>query len=320
MRRFPFLLAAATAAMLLSCDSGEGSFTMSFNWETPPDGKVWIWVRVEERTEATQTGPILASAGPVEYETGKEAALEMPEVSNGANRYVIAEVRESTNANQPVLYYGISDPFELVAGKHTHVDVAMELQTPEAKAVEAKAWLEFAGKTKETVGVSDLHNATVVLESANAVSVVIANDASFAADTQELPLNTATKMVMVCEEEEKDGLTWDICRLDGWDLAPEGELQDQQYTVFVKFVDQYGYESQVYRASVVLDSQGPQVLLGTLTPPITHPGADVVVSVTFHEALAETPKAGILTVKPDLPENSQVAGPTVDYLVILTEC
>jgi len=286
-----------------------GSFSMSFSWDTAPAAKVWIWVRVEERTDPTVAGKFLASAGPEAYELGESVSLAMSEVTNCDNRYVVAEVREGANPGLPILYYGISEPFSLAAGKHTHVDVPMVMQVPEALSMEASVELLFGGEIRARVGLTEIVDATLSTGSVNAVSIVLANDASLSANATEVALDDPD--AISCSEEEEAATTWDLCTLTGWDLTAEldGELADQQYTLFVKFVDRYGYESGVYRASVVLDSQGPLVLLASLTPAVAHPGADVFLSVTFHEPLAEQDGFATLHISPLLPPGSALAGP-----------
>ena len=305
MKRVAFVLKVLSALFLVSCGQDPGSFSMSFAWDKPPEGKVWFWVRVEERVDATQSGPILASAGPESYEDGESLTLAMGDVANGKNRYVIAEVRDGDNTILPIIYYGISDQFELAPGVHTHVDVSMVLQAPEVESVESSVALEFDGETLDQVGLNEIHDATIVTRSVHALSVVLANDAGFSANQTEVDLNTHDNIQ--CEtEDDADGLTWDVCFYSGWDLAPEGESKDQEYTVFAKFVDQNGYESHVYRASVFLDSQGPQVLLGSLTPAVAFPGADVYLSISFHEEAMQGSLS--VEVEPALPEDS-VFGP-----------
>ena len=98
--------------------------SMSFTWDPVPEGTVWIWVRIEERVDVETAGKILASAGPESYNYGESFALERDQVPNGDNRYVVAEVREGANPNLAVLYYGVSKPFPMRAGEHTHGSVA----------------------------------------------------------------------------------------------------------------------------------------------------------------------------------------------------
>ena len=296
----------------LPCGCGvqkeSGSFSISISWDSPPVGEVWIWTRVEERSTPTEAGKILASQGPQSYELGDSLALEMTGVTNGSNRCIVAEVRGGANSSLPILYYGLSESFTLEAGKQTHVDVPMALLVPEAQAIEATLELAFGEEARETASAAEIKHATISTRSVQALSILLANDASFSANAMELSLDGEG---VSCVQEEEDGLTWDVCQIAEWDRTAglPADKADQQYTLFARFVDRYGYESSVYRASVVLDSQGPLVLLSSLTPMTTHPGADVFLSVTFHEALAEGEDSAALHVSPPLPEGSAIEGP-----------
>lgn len=133
---------------------------MSISWDSPPEGEVWLWVRVEERTAPTTSGKILASEGPEAYVYGDSVSLLMEGVGNGANRYIVAEVREGANPGLPILYFGVSNSFTLAAGQHTHVDVPMIMQVPEAQAMEASVELLFGGEIRGQVGVAEISDAT----------------------------------------------------------------------------------------------------------------------------------------------------------------
>jgi len=296
-------------AFLSSCGRDSGSFSMSVSWDRPPEGKVWIWSRVEERPDATQSGLILASAGPEAYEHGDAISLAMSGVTNGDNRRIVVEVREGANPSLAILYYGISEPFSLAPGEHTHVDVPLTLQIPEAAAVKASVELLFDGQHLEQVGSGQIVAATIRTRSANAATIMVANDASFSANVSEFSLDDGD--AVTCEEEEGDGATWDVCRVDDWDMTAglEEEPGDGRYAIFIKFLDRYGYESPVHRASVMLDSQGPLALLASVSPAVARPGTEVLVSITFHELLAEGDGGGTLHVSPELPAGSQSTGP-----------
>ena len=200
----------ATVVLLgLSCGQEPGSFTMSFSWKKAPDGQVWVWVRVEERADGTQSGPILASAGPETYIYGDSVTVAMNDVANGKNRYIIAEVRDGANPNLPIMYYGISEPFDLAPGMHNHIKIPMELQIPEAQSVTASISLEFDGKLMDQVGLNEIHVATIMTRSVRAKSIVLANDASFSVNQTQVDLVTGGKME--CGTEEKGDMTWDVC-------------------------------------------------------------------------------------------------------------
>lgn len=269
--RLLFVLLSAAA---FSCGQAPGSFAISFTWDIPPAATVWVWVRVEERLDPEEPGPILASAGPEARENESSLSLGMDSVAHGKNRVVIVEVRDGPSPNQPVIYYGFSQPFELAPGRHVDVEVPLVLQLPESDLYDAEVLLLFDGAARPKVTPLQASAATVRTRSAGAVSAVLANDASFELNRTDLLL--ADGQAAACVEEEVEGIVWTVCEIPGWDLtAGFAEIVDQQYTLFVRFVDRYGYESQVYKASVEVDSQPPIPLVGWLSAPVVAPASAV---------------------------------------------
>ena len=285
---------------LLSCSLSDepGRFSMSFKCDTPPDGEIFLWVRVEERVASATSGPILASAGPSSYVHGEPFELTMDSVANGDDRVIVVEAREGESAGLPVLYYGLSEPFSLSPGMNVAVDVPMELQTPEADEMEASVTLEFEEGPLATVNKAQLEFAHLVTRSTGAVKIVAANDASFTAGLQTWELGTEH---FPCEKEEDgDGVLWDVCTSSEWNLL-EGlpSEADGLYTVFVKFVDKNGYESQVYKSAVELDTQAPLVVAASASPEVVAGGATLALTVSFHEELHPDPTMLQLWVEPE---------------------
>ena len=314
VQRFkPALTIPALASLLLLSACGSmtepGTVAMSFSWETPPVGEVWIWVQVEERSEIEQAGPILASVGPAAYTHGEVLALGLGQVPNGKNRVVVVEVREGASEGLPVLFYGLSAAFSVEPGRDTVVDIPLALQPPETQAHEPELSLLFDGKVEDTVGVASLARATIRTRSAAALSVTLANDASFSANLTTISLADAD--AIACEKEEVAGVEWDECEIRDWNLgAGLGEtLTDGLYSVYVKFQDRYGYESQVYKASVMFDSLPPQVLIASITPAVAHADEWVYLNVSFHEPLGEGQGDAILTISPDGDGAPAFSGP-----------
>ncbi len=205
-----------------------GSVSLLLEWDPPPTEKVYVWVRVEERADVKQPGPILSSTGPAEYTPGEPQDLTLNEVPNGEDRVVVVEVREAANANLRVLYYGISEPFTLDPGKDTVVDVPVKLKAPESEVSGASVKLLFGGVEKEAVGPGEIGSATLRTRSRGATSLVVANDASFSSN-----LRTVALAQLACTSEKADGETWDLCDLEGWDLtAGSGQEGDGLYWVF----------------------------------------------------------------------------------------
>jgi hypothetical protein len=290
-----------------ACGQEPGTFSMSFTWDQPPPGTVWVWLRVEERTKAMQSGSILASAGPGEYSHGQSLKIQLTDVPNGDDRYVIAEVREGPNSSLPIIYQGISSAFSIRPGRQTHVDVAMVLQTPEAILMKAEVELLFEGAPVTVVDALQIHAATVRLRSQGAVGALLANDAAFSGNLHTWTF--ADDDGISCVDEEHGTETWTTCLVSPWDLTADmPELGDTTYTLFARFVDRHGYESPVYKASVALDSLGPLVLVASMVPVVVRPGDEVVLTATFHEPLSDS-KDSTLAADPPLPPGTMVEGP-----------
>jgi hypothetical protein len=289
-RSIPFLAVCS----LLACGpiSEPGSVSMSFSWDETPDQPVWIWLQVEDRSSGLDVaGTILSSAGPGEYVPGEGLELKLPEVPNGDDRVVVVEVRSGPTTALPVLYYGLSEPFSMAPDKLVTVEIPLSLQKPESDTHVPELLLLFNGDEQLTVGEAQLHQASLETRSAGAVRLVVANDASFTMAVTEFVVTD-----LGCQADKQDGISWELCSIP-WDLgAGSEEFQDGSYSVYVKFIDKNGYESQVYKASATLDLSGPVAMLGALSPSFAAAGESVLLTVTFHEALADDENAATLSV------------------------
>jgi hypothetical protein len=280
---FRIIFTAITIGLMsFSCTAEQGSFSMTFQWEEPPEGSVWIWVKIEERSDPLQTGAILASAGPAEYSATTGTTLRMPEVPNGSDRIVVVEVRKGPASSLPVLYYGLSESFSLVPGTAASVEVYLKLQKSQAETNQALVMLHFQGEEKAAVNREDIGNATLLTVTSEATTILVANDASFSANLRTFEIGSGEGITCVTVDSE------DHCEIAGWDLT-EGlpDTGDRQYSAFVKFSDCYGYETQVYRASTVLDTLPPQALSTSISSQWGRPGSDIFLTVTFDEEAAD---------------------------------
>ena len=128
MRR-PFVVCIlALAALLCGCADDPGSFSIMFQWQQEPADSVYVWVRVEEREIPLEPGLVLASEGPVLCEPGESCSMDVDSVPFGSNRVVVVEVRASADAGGAVVYYGISEPFDLKAGEDVVAEVPVYLK------------------------------------------------------------------------------------------------------------------------------------------------------------------------------------------------
>jgi formylglycine-generating enzyme len=282
LRRLRLISVLAMSLPLFGCLAEPGSFSMTFHWEQQPEGSVWIWVQIEERLDHEKEGPILASAGPVEYNSSTGMAMEMPQVPNGRNRVVVVEIREGSGSALPVQYHGLSEAFSIEPGKISNVDVYLELQKSDAEQQEAEVKLYFHGQERARVGADEIGHATVLTLTSGATTVVVANDASFSANLTTFELASGENIACTIEGDK------DRCEITNWDLtAGLPDVGDGQYSAYLKFADRFGYETPVFRVSTVLDSQPPQVLVASLSNPDAGLGTMLYLTVTFHEEIKD---------------------------------
>jgi len=252
-----------------------------------------VWVKVEQRDHPETAGIILGSAGPAEHQQEAALSLSVDGVTNGDNRYIVAEVRESASPTDRVLYYGISESFSLTPGRHVHVDVPMKFQVPQVELHEPVVALRFDGDAPARVSLALARNATVHLEMVDAVEVTLANDPSF--DIGRTVLTVGETDDLACRKETKDQVAWDVCEYAGWDLLEgvwdeTGDLAtaaDGEYSLFARFRDRYGYESEVHKATVTVDATPPAVAVAELSRPSAGAEQPVYLTVTFLEAVRD---------------------------------
>ena len=280
---------------------------MTFQWAAPPDGELYLWVRVEERKDPAVMGSIIASNGPDLYIPGEPLTVEINSVPNGDDRVVVVEARLEPNSGLPVLYYGISRSFSLRPGEQAELDVVMKMTAPAVESTVAGVILLFDNLEVGAVAQSLIHSATIRTRSNGAMGIVVANDASFTAGLKAFTL--AGTEAVTCVQEEEGEKAWDVCQVTDWDMTDGLPSQnDGLYSVYLKFVDFYGYESKVHKASVLLDTQPPALVLGTVSPPVAHSGQTVVISLDFHEALHGDLTLAHLHLEPETTK-FQFAGP-----------
>ncbi|MCB9789002.1 MAG: hypothetical protein H6744_20175 [Deltaproteobacteria bacterium] len=303
-------LSALACLWLAGCDD-PGRLRVAFDWQVEPEQTVWIWARVEERSVSEQPGRILASVGPVQREVGAEVPLPLDGVTNGDHRVVIIEVREGSNPNLRVAWYGISEPFTMAPGASSTVEVMLPLNRPVGDLRPASMSLLFDGQPQASANLAQIQSATVAFEASGVERVVLANDPSFSAESRLQELALAD---LGCTDEERAGEdgqteTWQLCQVPGWDMTEGlGTLADEQQSVFMKLVDGFGYESDIYRASVRLDTTPPLVLTASLSAPFARAGQQVQLVVSLTEVLADS---GVgLRVSPVGPGTPEFSGPT----------
>ena len=308
------LLLASLSALLLvpalvACTDAPGSFSISFLWDVPPEEKVYIWVRVEERDDPAQQGRILDSAGPDAYVQGESMSVSLESVAHGTNRVVVVEVRSLPDPNQSILYYGLSKPFELRAGDRKTVEVPMYLRPPETEEHPRSVSLLFEGEPRVSVSLEEAKAAVVQTRSVASHSIILDNLPSFVGNLTVLEMGTDRGLECVQEEDEDEGATYDVCNWGPWNLTAglEALPANGKLTVYAKFVDLNGYESPAVDASVNLDSMGPRVMAAKLSSSVVNPGGQVLLTVSLDEQVKLD--GGAVLSSPGAPAGVQLEGP-----------
>ena len=264
LRMRTILLALLVWVASYACSTNApGSISLKLEWEETPTEAAWIWLRVEARLDEKMPGTILSSTGPHLFEPGEPLSMKMPEVPVGSNRVLVVEVREGENSGLPIRSYGISSPFQLKNGERGSLDISVLVHRPEAEYNAPELTLMFDGTARPRAKPDDMEQATLRMRCSRALSVVVANDASFIANQKAFPLETAKDVH--CEDETDGEVAWKICEVDGWNIkADVAEQGDVKYPVYVRLVDQFGYESKSYMTGVIQDSVDPSVLSASL--------------------------------------------------------
>ncbi len=283
---YALLLGLLTCGCLESV--GPGTFDVVFTWEGGQpalSGDEYVWAAVEERDDPGVSGRVLGSVGPEPF--SMSSRLDFHDIPNGDDRVVIVEILDGEGASANVLYYGISEQFSLKAGKHTQVEVYMQLR---AVPGDTEGWVFI-----EAIGemIND-PNVTLVLMTDTGVRAKISHFVSFPPERTDeedlsgletypdapaglsgyrMPWNLEWEPVYACEEE---------------DYCPR--------RVFVRFIDAQGYESKTVYADALLDLKPPALVEDgvSISPPVANVDTFVTVCLTFTEPLAHSPDLSVV--------------------------
>ena len=309
--RLAALIGPFALLLLPSCEgpTSPGHVRVVFHWEEIPQQELAIAVRVEDRNGPSSEWRGLASSRATNWTPSTPFQMSLDSIPHGDNRVVVVEATP-TGASS-VHFYGISQPFSLTAGEDVTVVVPIGLHVPETERVPPSLALRFGSLVVPdpadpghipAVSPTDFHAATLAFSVSGAVRVVLDNDLGFSRQPLEFDLSDGA---LDCGPVDDDGRT--ACTYSGWDLAAGfAETPDGTYSVFAKFEDAQGYESQPVAASVRLDSRPPIMINASVAPPIAAIGTVVAVSVSFQEPLGKVPT---LSIEPDGSGLASAFGP-----------
>ena len=293
----------------LSCSVEPGAVSVAIEWSEAPTQEVWLWTSVKELGQDGTKGKVLALVGPERLEVGGSTSMFLKDVPNGEGRVVVVEVREGPSDNLPVVYYGVSEPFSIVAGKQSYNDAVVVLHTPEADGSIA---LMFQGEERATVNLGELTSATLVTHSKGAVSLLLSNSLSFDMH-QEWSIGQESSKLS-CRIVTEESVAWDECEVQGWDLTAGlfphyDEVTDGRYFIYAKFLDENGYQGATASTSVTLDTEGPELLSSSIVKYGDENQEHALLTVTTDEPLGPDPEGTMLIVLPDVESAPHFSGP-----------
>jgi len=132
--------------ILSSCDSlnkEAGTFAVTFSWakdekgkDIKPDiasGEYYVTVRIYEWNEGVAfPGDIAANGKQLTQSDSTQmdvagTSIDFDSLSYGNRRFVVAEIRKGADLTGGILFSGMSQLFDLKAGRHTEVNVEMNM-------------------------------------------------------------------------------------------------------------------------------------------------------------------------------------------------
>ena len=266
-----------------------GRYDLAFTWaDGRPDtfAGLYVRVRVETRQDPAEPGRVLSDAGPAPFAQDGTLALVLPELAPGPSRVVVAEVRTGPLPNDPVAYYGRSEPFAVEAGVARTIPVALNLQAiPASRGAAGVVVLEHGAAPTGDAALVNTPEVVLRLKTDTGVSARLSADPTF-------PEDETTPVDLSDAPRGEDGLRQVEVP---WDLDAGGEPCASNYcprSVYVRFTDVEGYESLVAEARAVIDAVSPRLLSPggvTVSPTLANAAAQLVVSLTFDEPLGDAP-------------------------------
>lgn len=275
-----FLTLCLLGSVTSGCDLGSneaGTFSATFSWQdAPPTQQAWVFARVER---ADETGRVQLAAAPV-TRLSEGAPLQFASVPHGGPYWVVVEVRDTEEARSRPLYFGESEPFQLRAGEHTEVRVALALTAAPSSGDGTDPDGAVSVVESNDQGYVQQSSVTVRLAPRGATRVIAANDFALSKGRQEIDLASLTV------DGDRYELPWN---LDAG-LCASPPCAEGPRSVFVEFINDRGYASEVVTSSVVLDRTAPDVAAASLAPSPARAATEVTLVVNPTEPLASPPR------------------------------
>ncbi len=224
-------------------DTAHGTFSIVFQWQddVPEDiTNLGVWGKVEKE------GLQIAESAILTYQDGVQ--LDFISVPNGSGLVVYVEIKEAVDKTSRTLYFGQSEPFSLEAGKHAEVPIRLSLNPTPSVPIEVtdESTISIL-EALETGGYVKSNNVTLLFHAEKAATVLLANDEDF------LSTSLLERRLEYLEKDDAGRY-----KFSGWDLnAGLVDTEDGARAVFIKFKNEYGYESETVSQKIILDTHPP---------------------------------------------------------------
>lgn len=294
-----------------------GTFSIQFLWgdEGPPDPSVypelWAWSQVVHFEGETEEN--WAESELVEYAYSGETKLTFSRVLNSDNLVIRVSIVDEKSKDVLPVYYGESEPFSLQPGVDVIIKVNFSLNpTPHAPDLDGDGMPPVDGDGEfvddpaywGVLAIVDatgpaacprcyINNPMVDLSflAEAATRVAVSNDAAFDRGVQEREIGEL--------DPDTGRYSWKDWDVNNGVCEPDevGENCDGPHTVFIKFLNDSGFESEAYSTRATLDTVKPELSDGTaLRPEIANAHSVVTLSINSKEELRRTP---VVYVKPN---------------------
>ena len=235
-------------------------------------------------------------------------ALEFGSVPNGENLVVVVEIKEAVQKTSRAIYFGMSEPFKLEAGKHVEVTVSLKLSSVPT----SREGTDAAGTVLVVRQAGDGEYEPLTHVNTSLIDLSIASPKSCESPCLILVSNTS-------EFIESESNVQDLASLErygeryiwsDWDLNFGLINADEEgvKTIYVKYRNPQAYDSEAFTAQITLDTTKPLLskTSGVISPIFANGQSEIVIILNPTEPLASSPILHVSPVDPGFDEGRKI--------------
>lgn len=257
------------SAYCSSCVDDAGHFRLELSWRDTEPGNASdlfavaeVWALAVDMHEGEAR--LLAQTRPTRYADG--VVLPFDAVPIGAKRQVRVKLYDPASPEQ-IVYYGLSEPFDMAAGEDRTVKVSLALAPAPGGSVTGSGISLVAAPDVAEPNLSATTRVTLRAVTDTAKSITLSN-LPLGAEGGTMQQETLADHPTDDSVDLAPGLTAYL--IESWDLdrgLPEaqacGESDNCQRKVYARFQDENGVDSPLYDLTITVDSKPPSLAPGT---------------------------------------------------------